>query len=290
MRVSRNQPCPCGSGLKYKRCHADRPDELPEAVAASRAKTGGAADATPSKPKPKLKYRQCGGCQICCGPPLHINTPELIKTTGETCPHLGEWGCTLWGDEAMPQVCRSYMCNYLVEPTRLTVDERPDRVGAIFEHRGADGTRLIECAPGGLTRIMNNPFWGPLIRRHLLTGVCLKAAFLDDHYRAESIHVKWADNRLGCALPSCDDNGKPILVVLSPVYERETHGAWFIKDQGFPFEARVLVEYLGDRDAALLTPSRALQSAGSVRFRITRRQTEFLKALLAIVASATSRS
>lgn len=24
MRVGRNDPCPCGSGLKYKRCHANR--------------------------------------------------------------------------------------------------------------------------------------------------------------------------------------------------------------------------------------------------------------------------
>jgi len=27
-KVGRNEPCPCGSGSKYKRCHADRPEEI----------------------------------------------------------------------------------------------------------------------------------------------------------------------------------------------------------------------------------------------------------------------
>ncbi len=31
-KTGRNDPCPCGSGLKYKNCHLGRPDDTPEVV------------------------------------------------------------------------------------------------------------------------------------------------------------------------------------------------------------------------------------------------------------------
>lgn len=30
MKVGRNDPCPCGSGKKFKKCHLGRPVETPE--------------------------------------------------------------------------------------------------------------------------------------------------------------------------------------------------------------------------------------------------------------------
>ena len=32
-KIGRNDPCPCGSGLKYKSCHLGKADEVPPEVA-----------------------------------------------------------------------------------------------------------------------------------------------------------------------------------------------------------------------------------------------------------------
>lgn len=48
VQVGRNSPCPCGSGLKYKKCHLDKDesqlaDERESAAAADRNYFGGKA-------------------------------------------------------------------------------------------------------------------------------------------------------------------------------------------------------------------------------------------------------
>lgn len=246
----------------------------------------------PSKPVPRqstplaAKYRQCRECQACCGPTLHINVPELVKPTGETCPHLCAAGCTLWATADMPPICQSYMCNYLVEPAPLTTAERPDQVGAIVQRRSTDGTWLIEYRPGGLLRTLANRIWGAVVRTDLRDGERVVGCFLDDPYRAEAIHVHWDGQRLGCELIACHADGSPVLVDVEPVHrDRPTQAGWFIPDQDFPFDARTLISHLGRRDAAILSPSRRDADEPSIHFRITRRQIEFLKTVLALVGA-----
>ncbi len=272
MPVGRNAPCPCGSGRKYKHCHAGNPDVLPVVSRDSASVSRRSLIAV-------HKYRNCDGCTACCGPSLRINAPNLFKARGDWCAYLCDGGCSLWGD-TLPRVCREYVCNYLLEPTELSVEERPDHVGAVLHQRENNLVHISECSAGGLYRVLANPVWGPALRRHLQAGRTLTASFLSDPYNADSIHMKWFGDALRCELTSCDANGDPILVLMTPVHSREMYSTHFIPNQNYAFDAEVLIEYLGDREAAVLAPSQGGGGARQVRFRIARRQADFLGALI----------
>jgi hypothetical protein len=119
-----------------------------------------------------------------------------------------------------------------------------------------------------------------MIRRNMLAGRTLTASFLNDPYNAETIHMKWLGSSLGCELTSCDNQGNPLVLVISPVYDREIYSTHFIPDQNYAFDAEALIQYLGDRDHAVIAPSQTSDDAPKVRFRISRRQADFLQALL----------
>lgn len=232
------------------------------------------------------KQRECAECQACCGPTLQINTPELVLAKRDACQHLCARGCSIWGQSSLPPICLAYFCNYLVEPAALTTVERPDQVGAIVQRRNHAGTLLVEVRPGGLLGVLNNRTWRALIGRDLRDGEPLQASFVDDPYSAESLRVRWAAGRLGCELTSCDDAGTPLLVTAEPVH-RETplQSALFIAGQDYPFDAEVLVRYLGMRSEAIVAPASRAGDAPRVRFRLTRRQADLLDTLQALVRS-----
>lgn len=232
------------------------------------------------------RLRECAGCTACCGPSLTINQPELVKLTGETCPHVGPRGCTQWDTPALPRICRDYFCSYLVEDLPLTRAERPDHVGAIVEHRGPAGTRLVECGPDGLRRVLENAVWGALVRRTLSEGRLLSIAFADDTHGAEALGTRLqADGQLWCRLACTDAQGEPLLTPVQPVHQgRQTYGAVVINDLGFPFPVGALRAYLGRRPRAVLRSSRDAGNTPQVRFLVTRRQIEFLTALEAHLA------
>lgn len=227
------------------------------------------------------RLRECAGCTACCGPSLTINEPELVKVTGETCPHVGVRGCTQWDTPALPRICREYFCSYLLEDLPLTRMERPDHVGAIVEYRGPAGTRLVECGPDGVRRVLANPIWGALVMRELSAGRPISVAFADDTYGAEALGTRLqTDGQLWCRLACTDAEGEPLLTPVQPVHcGRQTHAAVIIGDLGFPFPASALRAYLGPRPRAVLRSSRDAGAAPQVRFLVTRRQIEFLGAL-----------
>jgi hypothetical protein len=186
------------------------------------------------------------------------------------------------------------MCNYLLEPIDLSVEERPDRLGAILHQREDNLVHVSEAVPGGLLRTLANGVWGPALRRHMAAGRPLTVSFLNDPFNADTVHMKWFGDSLRCELTSCDVNGDPILVAMTPVYDRQMYSTHFIPNQHYAFDAAVLIEYLGDRAMAVLAPSQLGDGAPTLRFRVTRRQADFLAALIAHlcgpVLSATSAS
>ena len=272
MCVGRNQPCPCGSGKKYKHCHAGRPDDR-----ASRAPA--------AKTRPRAKIRECDGCRACCGPALRLNEPDVVVPLGEWCSAVGAAGCSRW-KTSLPELCRDYTCEYLVTPLPAGRMERPDRVGAILQQRQGHGTLMAECEPGGLFRLLQNRIWGPLIQEIAASGTePLVVSFADDPYGAETMRLKLRGEGLGCELAGCDENGRPMLVPVEPVHAPPLYETLFLPGQNFAFDAEALRKYLGDRDAAVLAPSRGGATGSPVRFRITRRQAEFLAAALPLTRS-----
>ena len=291
MKIGRNHPCPCGSGKKFKQCCAGRPHALPQ--------SGRPVD-LPTKvpgrePEPVRQRRDCDGCTACCGPALLINDPDLVSPSGESCPNLRGNRCSIHG-ESMPATCKSYMCNYLVEPGPITVNERPDRVGAIvrlaLDRRLKPPlnqvTHLNECAPGGLMNVLKNRVWGWTVRRDLRMGRAILISRIDDPYRREAIHVRFFEGKLACELTSCHADGSPVLEPRQPVYERPLHAALIIPNQRFAFDAEVFVRQLGDRDFMVIGPSTSSAVTTDLRFLFTRRQAELLEALGGLCAKETA--
>ncbi len=274
MRIGRNDPCPCGSGKKFKHCHARREDTLPR----TRRWPDGMATAPICGPSRTAKRRSCDGCQACCGPALRINKPDLIVPRGETCPHVSDTGCSRWTTD-LPEVCRSFVCNYLIEPGPLRVEERPDHVGAIVQRTNDRLTRLSECLPNGLMQTLRNPVWGPVIRRDLRTGRRLLVSFFDDVEDAEAMQICRANDGLRCALALCHDDGTPVRVVDEPVYERKMYRVALLGDRRHTVDAAFLVERLGDQDSVILSHADEADTSSRVWFCFRRRQADLLQAL-----------
>jgi hypothetical protein len=286
MKVKRNELCPCGSGKKYKHCHEGTPDPMVDellppitwppipAFPGAQAQSG------------VRVLRSCDGCTACCTD-LTINDPELVLPTTEPCPNLGNRGCSIYG-ESMPQTCRNYLCTYLVEPGPITPDERPDRVGAIvrvsvdrtLEPPMDRATFVNECLPGGLRNVLRNRIWGYFIRHDLAAGIPTFFSVTNDPLNREVIPVRFLDGKLRCELTSCHQDGKPVLKTMQPVYEPPIELALVIPNQGFPFDADLLVRQLGDRPLMVISPSEATPRVNDLHFLFTQRQAQLLRMLL----------
>jgi hypothetical protein len=89
----------------------------------------------------------CGECQECCTI-LPINSDGWIKPAGERCEHLCAKGCSLWQQEAMPKLCRTYFCEWRTIPwLGQQADCRPDRLGVVFQDHG-NLLAVFETRPG----------------------------------------------------------------------------------------------------------------------------------------------
>lgn len=106
MTVGRNDPCPCGSGLKYKKCH-------------------GAVIAVAPAPR-----RACGECTACCdGWVAGVIEGHEMKP-GTPCFFRGEHTCTIY--ERRPQhPCRDFVCGWLAPDSPFPEDFRPDKLGVM---------------------------------------------------------------------------------------------------------------------------------------------------------------
>jgi SEC-C motif-containing protein len=107
MPVGRNDPCPCGSGKKYKKCHGAT---IP--IASSYG-------------------RQCGGCTACCdGWVAGVIEGHEMKP-GTPCHFRGDHCCTIY--ERRPQhPCRDFICGWLEAGSPFPEDFRPDLLGVMI--------------------------------------------------------------------------------------------------------------------------------------------------------------
>lgn len=232
------------------------------------------------------KQRDCAGCTACCGPTLVVNEPDHLKARGETCPHRTDAGCAIW-QSGLPGICRTYLCNYLVEPQDLTEGERPDRAGAILQRRAGD-MLLAETFPDGLHSILQNRYWRHCIRQSISAAELITVSFWNDPLDVEMVHVRWDGQRWGVALAACDAAGKPLLVDVPTAQSARTLQRPVIigKDE-LPFEPEALAAFLAERPAAILTTRSAMPNgAGVLCFRITRRQIAFLGELRNVLRDA----
>jgi len=107
MAVGRNDPCPCGSGLKYKKCHGN----VIPVVAAAPA-------------------RACGECTACCDGWVKGTIEGHDMYPGQPCHFRGERCCTIY--ERRPQKpCRDFTCGWLQPGNPFPDDWRPDRLGVM---------------------------------------------------------------------------------------------------------------------------------------------------------------
>jgi hypothetical protein len=106
MSVGRNDPCPCGSGLKYKKCC-------------------GAVIPVASAPA-----RQCGECTACCDGWVSGVIEGHEMKPGTPCFFRGDHCCTIY--ERRPQhPCRSFVCGWLQPDSPFPEGFRPDKLGVI---------------------------------------------------------------------------------------------------------------------------------------------------------------
>ena len=107
MPVGRNDPCPCGSGRKYKKCHG-----AVVAIAAAGA-------------------RECGGCTACCDGWVSGVIEGHAMKPGVPCHFRGEHACTIY--ERRPEdPCRRFNCGWLERSSPFPESFRPDRLGVMI--------------------------------------------------------------------------------------------------------------------------------------------------------------
>ncbi len=290
MKVKRNDPCPCGSNRKYKNCCAQLAP-----IKSAKQKSNHIHSPSPNTSVSKGQVlRTCDGCSECCTT-LTINNPELVLGPGERCSHQCPAGCDIH-NQHRPSICSAYHCNYLLEPGNLSESERPDKVGAIIRRVKNDAVQSVhkqvlyfnECRPGGLKRTLENCFWGPIIEESILYGVAIYASFIGDPYNREIIHLRFHDKRLGCELTCCHQDASPVLTIKEPVYYKKIESALMIPNQGFAFDAEVLLRQFGHQQETVIGPSKHNSDATSLRFLFTHRQAELVKNFLNIIKKSES--
>lgn len=108
MRVGRNDPCPCGSGQKYKKCHG----------AVIRLETASGE-------------RRCGTCTACCDGWAVGTVYGYEMKPGSPCHFRGEGCCTIY--ERRPnEPCRNFVCAWLGVNSPFPEAFRPDRLGVMI--------------------------------------------------------------------------------------------------------------------------------------------------------------
>ncbi len=107
MAVGRNDPCPCGSGAKFKKCHGA---VVPIAAASARA---------------------CGTCTACCDGWVTGTIRDHPMYPGQPCHFRGEGCCAIY-DERPKYPCRDFMCGWIQPGSPFPDEFRPDRLGVLM--------------------------------------------------------------------------------------------------------------------------------------------------------------
>jgi hypothetical protein len=107
MAVGRNDPCPCGSGKKYKKCHGAT---IP--IASSYG-------------------RQCGTCTACCDGWVAGVIEGYEMKPGTPCHFRGDHCCSIY--ERRPQhPCRDFVCGWLEAGSPFPEEFRPEVLGVMI--------------------------------------------------------------------------------------------------------------------------------------------------------------
>jgi len=115
MKIGRNDPCPCGGGLKYKRCCGV--GDAPSAKIAL------------SEPMP-IAARHCGECSVCCEGWVKTQVLGHDIDTSHPCPYSSGHNCTI--HETRPKdPCRIFFCGWVEANSRLPDWMQPNRCGVI---------------------------------------------------------------------------------------------------------------------------------------------------------------
>jgi len=109
----RNDPCPCGSGRKYKQCHGVTIPLRPAPVAA------------------KADGRECGTCTACCDGWVIGTIRGHEMKPGMPCHFRGLGCCTIY-DKRPDNPCRTFVCGWLAPASPFPDAFRPDRLGAMI--------------------------------------------------------------------------------------------------------------------------------------------------------------
>jgi hypothetical protein len=106
MSISRNDPCPCGSGKKYKKC------------------CGATIAVHP-------RQRTCGSCTACCDGWVVGTIRGHEMKPGTPCHFRGEGTCTIYAERPQ-EPCRSFVCGWLAPASPFPEEFRPDRLGVMI--------------------------------------------------------------------------------------------------------------------------------------------------------------
>jgi hypothetical protein len=107
MQAARNDPCPCGSGKKYKKCH------------------GAVIALQPSA------QRSCGTCTACCDGWVVGTIEGHEMKPGTPCHFRGEGCCTIY-ERRPKEPCRNFVCGWLAPDSPFPEGFRPDRLGVMI--------------------------------------------------------------------------------------------------------------------------------------------------------------
>ena len=137
MKPGRNDPCPCGSGLKYKKCcGATQEGQAPAAGAADRASVRPGSNiprmvsASASLRKVGGEPRPCGDCSACCDGWLKTHVLGHDISLGHPCPFSDGHHCTI--HERRPHdPCRVFFCGWAEGDSELPDWMQPNKSGVI---------------------------------------------------------------------------------------------------------------------------------------------------------------
>ena len=118
----RNDPCPCGSGLKYKKCHGAAKPAPPKVIPISMI--GTRSQTQVGTPRP------CGDCSLCCDGWLRTHVLGHDIYLGHPCPYSDGHRCTI--HERRPEdPCRVFFCGWAEAGSHLPEWMQPNKTGVI---------------------------------------------------------------------------------------------------------------------------------------------------------------
>jgi hypothetical protein len=136
MKPGRNDPCPCGSGEKYKKCCGKVIALAPTAVSSVK--------------------RECGECTACCDGWMASTIRGHEMKPGTRCHFVTDGGCAIY-DERPQSPCRNFTCEWVLPNSPFPDEFRPDRLRVIIaplRWRGRSAYLLVSAGRDPDTKLL----------------------------------------------------------------------------------------------------------------------------------------